>query len=172
MEQSSSWRANSHSASQTPRLLWNPKVYYCVHKAPPLVPIPRQMHPVYKFPLCFLKIYSNIILPSTPRGLPSCLFPSDFGTKMFYAFLISPMLHAPLIWTSLISSTNISWRVQFMKLLIMQSSPASRHFLPLSNKYSPQHPVIRYSQSIRSFLAVKDQVSHSNKQVKLQFCIF
>jgi len=27
-----------------------------------------------------------------------------------------------------------------MKLLIMQSSPASRHFLHLRSKYSSQHP--------------------------------
>jgi len=30
---------------------------------------------------------------------------------------------------------------QVMKLLIMQSPTASRHFLPLRLKYSPQHPV-------------------------------
>jgi len=29
-----------------------------------------------------------------------------------------------------------------MTLLIMQSSLASRHFLPLQIKYSPQHPVL------------------------------
>jgi len=33
-----------------------------------------------------------------------------------------------------------------MKLLIMQSSPASRYFLLLRSKYSPQHPVHRLSR--------------------------
>jgi hypothetical protein len=30
----------------------------------------------------------------------------------------------------------------------MQSSPASCHFLPLSSKYSPQHPVLKHPQSV------------------------
>jgi len=35
-----------------------------------------------------------------------------------------------------------------MKLLITQCSPASRHFLPLGSKYSPQHPDIKHTQSV------------------------
>jgi hypothetical protein len=36
---------------------------------------------------------------------------------------------------------NCLWRrVQVMKLLIMQFSPTSCHFISLWSKYSPQHP--------------------------------
>jgi len=49
-----------------------------------------------------------------------------------------------------------------MKLLIMQSSPTSHHFLPLTSKYSPQHPVLKHSH-LYSSLSVRDQLSHAYK---------
>jgi hypothetical protein len=39
---------------------------------------------------------------------------------------------------------NSGWSVQVMKLLIMQSSPASCHFLPTRSKHSPQHRVLKH----------------------------
>jgi hypothetical protein len=42
MEQSPSWEANSHSASQIPSLLWDAKFHYRVHTSPPLDPILSQ----------------------------------------------------------------------------------------------------------------------------------
>jgi hypothetical protein len=50
--------------------------------------------------------------------------------------------HPPRIYNS-----NYTWRrVQIMKLLFMQFSPPSRHSIPLSSKYSPQHPVLKHPQ--------------------------
>jgi len=45
-------------------------------------------------------------------------------------------------------NNNIPWSWSLLKLHIMESSPASCHFLPLRSKYSPQHPVLRHPQSM------------------------
>jgi hypothetical protein len=49
-----------------------------------------------------------------------------------------------------------------MKLLIMQSSLASRHFLPLRSTYSHQHLELN-TFNLYCFLSVRDQVSHLYK---------
>jgi hypothetical protein len=44
-------------------------------------------------------------------------------------------------------SGDIWLTVKFTKFLTMQFSPASCHFLPLSRKYLPQHPVLSRTPS-------------------------
>jgi len=48
MEQSPPWEANRFSASQEiPLILWNPNVYYCIHKWTPPVPVLSHLDPVH-----------------------------------------------------------------------------------------------------------------------------
>jgi len=65
MEQSHSWEANLFSASQEiPRILWNPKVHYRIHKCPVTCPYPEP-DLVHALKSHLLKIHLRIILPST-----------------------------------------------------------------------------------------------------------
>jgi hypothetical protein len=61
VEQSSSWRANCHSASQKIRcLVWDMKVYYRVHKSLALVTVVSQMNWSPKTPCCGVKGLINM----------------------------------------------------------------------------------------------------------------
>jgi hypothetical protein len=69
--------------------------------------------------------------------------------------------HLPLV-----DHPNNNWRsIQVMKLLIMQSSPTSRHFLPLRSEYSLQHP--QYTRGVETNWAFL--LKYRGSRVKITF---
>jgi hypothetical protein len=69
--------------------------------------------------------------------------------------------------------SNVWLSVQVMKLISIHSPPSCHLLLPLRSKYSPQHPVLK-TPSIYVLLLVWETKfhTHTQQQVKLQFCVF
>jgi hypothetical protein len=121
------------------------------------------MNPVYTTKSSFLKIPFNIILPSTPKS-SEWLLPFRLSNNFVrishlpHARYMPRPTHPP--WSD--HPNTIWWRVQIMALLIMQFSPASRHFIPLRSKYFPKH-MLSNTLHVCSYLDVRDPVSHPYK---------
>ena len=121
VEQSPSWEANRFSAGQEiPRILWNLKVHYRIHKCSPPVPILNQINPVHAHtPTSWRPI---VILSShLGLGLPKRLFPLRVPPPQPWIHLFSPRTcYMPRLSRSRFDHpNNICWEVQITKFLIM-----------------------------------------------------
>jgi hypothetical protein len=148
-------------------LLWNPKVYYCVHKSPAL-------------PLSWVRCIQSTT--SNPISLRSFWYYPALYAQIFWVvssvqpsqptFLnISHLLHAcnmpcpsPHPWFD--HPNSIWWRVQIMELLTAWFPSAFCHCIPLRSIYSPKHPVPKHP-SLCFSPNMRDKVSHSCEKVKL-----
>jgi hypothetical protein len=91
MAQSPSREVSQSSAStEVPRILWNPKVHYRMHKCSPPLPLLNRINPVHAFPFHLLKMHFNIIVSPT-RRYSKWSFHSGFPTKNLYALLLASM---------------------------------------------------------------------------------
>jgi hypothetical protein len=177
MELRSSYEVAVCAATQElPSILWNPKVYYRVHKKPPLVHIPSQIDPAYNTAFYPSNITLNIVHPPT--------FSSSYCSLSFWLshqyecptcislLSLSCYILCPCHPLWLDHSTYFWHRVQVMKLLITQfflpplPSPLFGPNILLSFLFSNTF-------SLCSSLTIRDKVSlYTGPQAKLQFCIF
>ena len=115
-----------------------------------------QIDPVHASTFHFLKIHLNIILPSTPR-FPKWSLSLRFPHQNPVYSSPPYVLHAPPI-----SFFSILSPEQYLVCSTDHPAPYyvvfSTPLVPLSPKYSPQHPIL--TLSLRSSLNVSDQVSY------------
>jgi len=150
MEKIPFWEANRFSASQEiPRILWNPKVHYRIHKCPPPVPILNQIDPahtthipfpedlsyyyppIYSWSLSLRFPHRNLYMPLLPplgATCPTHLILLDFIIRTIldeeYRSLSSSLcsfLHS--LVTSSLSGSNILLSTLSSNTLRLRSSP-------------------------------------------------
>jgi hypothetical protein len=134
MELSPSWEATCCPTIQEfLNILWSTQVHYHVHKSPSLVRHePDQCSPYH--PMLYIRSISiSSLHPSL--GLPNGVF--------FLAFPPNSYIHSSSPQDCYIPCPSHPpwldyswWWIQIMKLLIMQFSPTSYHFIPLWSKSS------------------------------------
>jgi hypothetical protein len=161
MEQNPSREANSHSVNKLP-FCYGTQSFIIVFKTARHWPLPWAKC-IYFTPSHLISQRSVLIISSHLRlVLPSGSRLQAFRPKCLCIHIT--IMHATCSAHLTIDyPNNMWWSVQFTKLLIMQSSPASCHFLLLRSKFSPHYPVLRLS--LCSSLSVRDQVSHRYKVI-------
>jgi len=121
-----------------------------------------QMNTVHAIMHSFFEIRFNIILPSTSTFTKWCFWWFLFRLSDWIIYCTHFSFLPCVLHTQPLSSNNICWRIQVMKLLVKQLSPVCC-FLPVTSKYPPQVP----SVCIVSLIWKVEFHTHAKRQVQL-----
>ena len=150
MEQSPSWEANWFSGNQEiPRILWERKVHYRIHKCPPSVSVPNHIDPFHAPTPHFVTIHLNIILPSMNGSFKWSLSLRSPHQNPVYTYPLPHTCYMPRPSHSsrLDHPNDNGWWVQTIKLLMMQFSPFPLPCPPQAQTFSS----VPYSQTTLAY---------------------
>jgi hypothetical protein len=102
---------------EIPRILWNPKVHYSVHKSPLPVTVLSPMNTIHIPKTYFPKIHTNVVLQSTPM---SCQWSPPNQKVVCTPQPRARYIPRPSHYPCFDHPNNTGRRIQTMQLLIMQ----------------------------------------------------